>query len=337
MFLFFSSVLKVGLDDSYRKCFIATNSTAKLWRGVRRYQSLSVIPNCQSVLFVPGWPSTVTSTRVIHEAIFGYFITCKLFLLKNLNINFIKNMFMNMSTKAEIYSPSCQPTESSFVHVDILNEVGKEQDCASMEELKLQSIQLLDEKDGQNFYAPEEKALIRKEEIGTDHGKLHVTLHGTEGKPAIITFHDIGQNHVSAFQSFLNCTEMAPILQYFTIYHIDAPGQQEGAVQLPETFLYPSIDDLAEMVSDVVTHFKLRSFVGLGIGAGASILCRYGLKYPKLVDGLLLVNCFSGKSGWVEWGYEKVRFLDAFKLNIATISSSSKLLEISCTVTCLDT
>jgi pimeloyl-ACP methyl ester carboxylesterase len=203
------------------------------------------------------------------------------------------------------------------VQVDIANfgEVPKETEARSMEELQLQNIKLLDEKDGQNFYAPEEKALIRKEEINTKYGKLHVTLHGTEGKPAIITFHDIGQNHVSAFQSFLNCAEMLPILQYFTIYHIDAPGQQDGAVQFPETFLYPSIDDLAEMVCDVVAHFKLKSFVGLGIGAGASILCRYGLKYPQLVDGLLLINCFSGKSGWVEWGYEKVPHFNYLKIS----------------------
>ena len=219
---------------------------------------------------------------------------------------------MNMSSKAETTWASFQPTDVSFVHVDLLNEVDKDGDAKPMEQLQLQNIHLLDEKDGQDFYAPEEKALIRKEEIDTNHGKLHVTLHGTEGKPAILTFHDIGQNHVSAFQSFLNCAEMAPILQYFTIYHIDAPGQHEGAVQLPETFTYPSIDELAEMVPDVVTHFKLKSFVGLGIGAGASILCRYGLKYPKLVDGLMLVNCFSGKSGWVEWGYEKVLYWDAF-------------------------
>lgn len=208
-----------------------------------------------------------------------------------------------MSTKAEIYPQSSQSV-SSFVEVDI-DEVRKQDEVKTMELEGLHS-KLLDEKDGQDFYAPEEKALICKKEIDTSHGKLHVTLHGTEGKPAIVTFHDIGQNHVSAFQSFLNCSAMAPILQYFTIYHLDAPGQQEGAVQLPETFQYPSIDDLAEMVADVVTHFELKSFVGLGIGAGASVLCRYGLKYPKLVDGLLLINCFSGKSGWVEWCYEKV-------------------------------
>lgn len=219
-----------------------------------------------------------------------------------------------MSTKAEIYRPSGHPTASIFNQVigdqvDVSEDSGgvsNEVDLKYMEELSLHSIKLLDEKDGQNFYSPEEKALIRKEEVATSHGKLHITLHGTEGKPAIITFHDIGQNHVSAFQSFLNCKEMAPILQYFTIYHIDAPGQHEGAAQFPETYQYPTIDHLAEMVQDVVAHFKLKSFVGIGIGAGASILCRYGLKYPKLVDGLLLVNCFSGKSGWVEWGYEKV-------------------------------
>lgn len=211
-----------------------------------------------------------------------------------------------MSTKAEITTGDQSVTTDFFqAEVNRSKQYSEHTHAGGME---LQNIKLLDKEDGEIFHVPEEKACIRKEEIQSSRGNFQVTLHGTEGKPAILTFHDIGQNHVSAFQSFLNCREMTPILHSFTIYHIDAPGQHEGAAKLPETYVYPTMDELAEMVADVVGHFKLKSFVGLGIGAGANILCRYGLKYPKIVDGLVLLNCFSGKSGWVEWGYEKVEY-----------------------------
>jgi hypothetical protein len=41
---------------------------------------------------------------------------------------------------------------------------------------------------------------------------------------------------------------MSELLPFFCVFHINAPGQEEGADKLPDEFVYPSMDDLAEQV-----------------------------------------------------------------------------------------
>lgn len=49
----------------------------------------------------------------------------------------------------------------------------------------------------------------------------------------------------------------------------------------------------------------IQSFVGLGVGLGANVLCRFTLTQPELVTGLILINANGTEPGWVEWGYQK--------------------------------
>lgn len=71
-------------------------------------------------------------------------------------------------------------------------------------------------------------------------------------------------------------------------------------------YIYPSMDELANQISFVMTHFGLKQFIGFGVGAGANILCRYALNHPERVSALCLVNCVSTQAGWIEWGYQKL-------------------------------
>uniref|UniRef100_A0A183BXC3 Protein NDRG3 n=1 Tax=Globodera pallida TaxID=36090 RepID=A0A183BXC3_GLOPA len=50
---------------------------------------------------------------------------------------------------------------------------------------------------------------------------------------------------------------------------------------------------------------SLKSFVGIGIGAGANVMLRYAMSQQRLLDALILINATSQKAGWVEWGYQK--------------------------------
>ncbi|XP_003372185.1 putative Ndr family protein [Trichinella spiralis] len=65
------------------------------------------------------------------------------------------------------------------------------------------------------------------------------------------------------------------------------------------------MDELAVVVENVVDHFKLKTFIGFGVGVGANVLARYALKNAKRVDALILVNCVCTAPGWIEWGYQK--------------------------------
>ncbi|EDW02152.1 protein NDRG3 isoform X6 [Drosophila grimshawi] len=147
--------------------------------------------------------------------------------------------------------------------------------------------------------------------VPTDKGDIHVAIQGDTSKPAIVTYHDLGLNYATSFAGFFNFPVMRGLLENFCVYHVTAPGQEEGAPTLPEDYVYPTMDDLAAQLLFVLSHFGLKSVIGFGVGAGANILARFAHGHPDKVGALCLINCVSTQSGWIEWGYQSfnARFL----------------------------
>ncbi|XP_052840277.1 protein NDRG3 isoform X4 [Drosophila gunungcola] len=147
--------------------------------------------------------------------------------------------------------------------------------------------------------------------VPTDKGDVHVAIQGDTAKPAIVTYHDLGLNYATSFAGFFNFPVMRGLLENFCVYHVTAPGQEEGAPTLPEDYVYPTMDDLAAQLLFVLSHFGLKSVIGFGVGAGANILARFAHAHPDKVGALCLINCVSTQSGWIEWGYQSfnARFL----------------------------
>ncbi|XP_075990560.1 protein NDRG3-like isoform X3 [Anticarsia gemmatalis] len=141
--------------------------------------------------------------------------------------------------------------------------------------------------------------------VRTDRGDIVVAVQGDRAKPAIITYHDLGLNYV-CFQPFFNFVDMRALLENFCVYHVNAPGQEDGAPSLPEDYIYPTMDELANQLNYVLGHFGIKSFIGFGVGAGANILARFALTHPSKVDALALINCTSNQAGWIEWAYQKM-------------------------------
>jgi len=144
-----------------------------------------------------------------------------------------------------------------------------------------------------------------EEVVETENGTVTVAIKGDRSKPAILTYHDLGLNYISNFQALFNYPDMAEIVQSFCIFHINAPGQEEGAQILSEDFAYPSMNDLADQVNDIINHFAVVRYIGIGVGMGANVLMRHALKYPERVDSLMVVNGACSAPGWIEWGYQK--------------------------------
>ncbi|XP_062277638.1 protein NDRG4 isoform X4 [Scomber scombrus] len=163
-------------------------------------------------------------------------------------------------------------------------------------------------------------------DIETPYGMLHVVIRGAPkgNKPAILTYHDVGLNReypqmcVSipllpcsptdklCFNSFFNNEDMQEITKHFVVCHVDAPGQQIGASQLPQGYQYPTMDQLAGMLPTVVQHFGFKSIVGIGVGAGAYVLAKLALIFPDLVEGLVLLNIDPNGKGWIDWAATKL-------------------------------
>lgn len=140
--------------------------------------------------------------------------------------------------------------------------------------------------------------------VPTDKGDILVAVQGDTTKPGIVTYHDLGLNYASSFAGFFNFPSMRALLDNFCVYHVNAPGQEEGAPTFPEDYVYPTFDELASQLLFVMSHFNLKTMIGFGVGAGANILARFALAHPDKVGALCLINCSSTAAGWIEWGYQ---------------------------------
>ena len=63
----------------------------------------------------------------------------------------------------------------------------------------------------------------------------------------------------------------------FCVYHINAPGQEPNAEQIPVGTEYPTMEQLAETVYLIVDHFKLADVTCIGVGLGANVLARFAV------------------------------------------------------------
>ena len=64
---------------------------------------------------------------------------------------------------------------------------------------------------------------------------------------------------------------------------------------------------IAEDLIAVVDQLKVKLVIGLGEGAGANILARFGMAYPDRCMGLILIHCTSTTAGVMEHFKDKVR------------------------------
>ncbi|KAK7873970.1 hypothetical protein R5R35_012972 [Gryllus longicercus] len=173
----------------------------------------------------------------------------------------------------------------------------------SMDDIELRNIQL---QFPQARTMSREDSQLHEERVETGRGSVVVAVQGNRSRPAILTYHDLGLNYVSGYQTFFNYIDMRALLENFCVYHVTAPGQEEGAPTLPEDFVYPTMDELSDQLSFVLSHFGLRSVIGFGVGAGANVLARYALAHPGKIEALCIINCVSTQAGWIEWGYQKL-------------------------------
>uniref|UniRef100_A0ACB8FEH6 Protein ndrg1 n=1 Tax=Sphaerodactylus townsendi TaxID=933632 RepID=A0ACB8FEH6_9SAUR len=120
--------------------------------------------------------------------------------------------------------------------------------------------------------------LNAEQDVETVHGSVHVTMCGTPrgNRPAILTYHDIGLNH------------MLEITQHFAACHADASGQQDGAASFPTGYMYPSMDQLAEMLPGILKQFG------------------FALNHPDMIEGLVLINANPCAEGWMDWAAAKI-------------------------------
>ena len=131
----------------------------------------------------------------------------------------------------------------------------------------------------------------------------------------------------TSLQAFFNYPEMREIMNHFCVFHVNAPGQEDSAHRLPEAFEYPSLDEMAEQLNEVINHFSVVRYVGLGVGLGGNVMIRHALKYPERVDSLVLVNTLCTAPGWIEWGYQKRNVAQLRQHGVSQVGDQTKFHE----------
>lgn len=113
----------------------------------------------------------------------------------------------------------------------------------------------------------------------------------TARAPAILTFHDVGQNGAIAFAPFFaNFRRSHPhIDSAMAHYHLNAPGHLPNA---PDCDTQTSFDlvDIVNSVLELIERLQIKSVVAFGIGLGGAILTQAAALNPKAFLGLVLIS-----------------------------------------------
>jgi protein NDRG1 len=146
-----------------------------------------------------------------------------------------------------------------------------------------------------SFARRAESLVERKYSVNTDKsGEIIVTVQGDltqqDKRAVFLTVHDLGCNHAS-FQEFVNSPCMMEIKERSCFIHVDVPGHADNAPALPDSFQFPSLQTLGEDLVTVLDYLHVKYVIGLGEGAGANVLARFGLAHPSRTLGLILINC----------------------------------------------
>jgi len=130
-------------------------------------------------------------------------------------------------------------------------------------------------------------------------GPLSVFLQGDieriKDGVVFLTAHDVGSSYRS-WKNFVNLDGLEDVRKRSIFIHIAIPGQEPGAVDLPNDFIFPKMKDLGLYLVSVLDFLRVKQVVGLGDGAGANIITRFGMNHPSRVHGVFTINNRCGVS-----------------------------------------
>jgi len=102
-----------------------------------------------------------------------------------------------------------------------------------------------------------------------------------------LTVHDVGVNH-NAWLRFINSPAMAQIREKAVFLHVDLMGQEDQAEDVTKD--YPSMQEIGEDLVNVLDTLRVKCVIGLGEGAGANILLRFGAMHVTRCLGIICIN-----------------------------------------------
>lgn len=139
-------------------------------------------------------------------------------------------------------------------------------------------------------------------------GTVHVYVQGTRAsnEVVILTVHDLGCNY-TMYLDFVEHPKMRPVRDKTVWVHVNVPGQEPDAPDLPDGFTFPKMQVIAEELVNVLDHLKVKEVVCFGEGAGANILARFSIAHNERVMGVCLLHATGTAAGFMESIKDKVQ------------------------------
>ncbi|XP_021371868.1 uncharacterized protein ZK1073.1-like isoform X1 [Mizuhopecten yessoensis] len=147
--------------------------------------------------------------------------------------------------------------------------------------------------------------------------KVHIQGNLKQSHFVVLTVHDLGCNH-TMWKGFLAHESMEEVVRRSAFIHIDVPGQEDDAGNLPEEYprrkdsglsicyKFPSMQSLGEDLVCVLDQLDVKQVIGLGEGAGANIVARFAMAQPDRCLGVCLIHCTGTTAGFMESIKDKV-------------------------------
>lgn len=139
--------------------------------------------------------------------------------------------------------------------------------------------------------------------VETSYGPVSVLVCGDRGKPACVTYHEVGVNSRTCFHGIIAASDpkRSALVGSFCFYHFDYPGCEVPRVVAGAPAL--SLDDAGRQVGEAMKILGIGQALGLGVGAGAYVLCRASLSFPSAFAGLALFSPCCRRPNWTEYAF----------------------------------
>ncbi len=107
-----------------------------------------------------------------------------------------------------------------------------------------------------------------------------------DSRCVFLTVHDVGENH-NSWQRFANYPAMTEIKEKAIFIHVDLKGQEDGAEDIDS---FPTMQEMGEDLVNVLDTLRVKVVIGLGEGAGANIMLRFGAMHVTRCLGIVCIN-----------------------------------------------
>ena len=120
-----------------------------------------------------------------------------------------------------------------------------------------------------------------------------------DNKCVFLLVHDVGCNH-REWESLIEHDTFEEIKKRAIFVHVDLPGQEDDAEDLPADFAYPAMQDLGEDLVTVLDQLRIKYVIAIGDGAGSNIVVRFGMMHVTRCLGVILLNPTTNKVSLAE-------------------------------------